>query len=75
MTLQSLTGRLEKLEQRLSAKPNTALPSNAYRNFIVHSVRELAASMKVERIEEIYEACDKNALVFAKVVLSIYRRA
>jgi hypothetical protein len=62
-------------EGLLSAKPTVELPSSAFRAFLLKSVRELGALMNLEKIEDIYAASDKNALVFAKVVLSIYRRA
>jgi hypothetical protein len=31
--------------------------------------------MSLERVDEIYDACDRNVLVFAKVILSVFRRA
>jgi hypothetical protein len=34
-----------------------------------------AKAMKIEKIDEVYEACDRNSVIFCKVVLSIYRRA
>jgi hypothetical protein len=45
------------------------------RNFVRDETKKFAHAMKLERIDDIYEACDRNALVFAKVVLSIFRRA
>jgi hypothetical protein len=36
---------------------------------------EFATAMKIEKIDEIYEACDRNSAIFCKVILSIYRRA
>jgi hypothetical protein len=35
----------------------------------------LAEGLQVELVDEIYEACEQNTLVFAKVILSIYQRA
>jgi hypothetical protein len=34
-----------------------------------------AEAMTINKTEEIYEACDRNSLIFCKVILSIYRRA
>jgi hypothetical protein len=34
-----------------------------------------AGAMRIGKIEEIYEACDRNAVIFCKVILSIYWRA
>jgi hypothetical protein len=45
------------------------------RDFIRKKTREFAEQMQLERVDELYDARDRNALVFAKVVLSIFRRA
>jgi len=36
---------------------------------------KFANAMRIEKIDEIYEACGRNSVVFCKVILSIYRRA
>lgn len=64
-----------KKEQLLSAEPNVPFSTNATREFVRKTTREFADDLELERVDELFAACDKNVLVFAKVILSIYRRA
>jgi hypothetical protein len=66
------TLRQEKL---LRAKPSAHFSSHAMQNFVRDATRNFAKAMRIERVDEIYDSCDHNALVFAKVILSIFRRA
>jgi hypothetical protein len=59
----------------LSASPTTDFPSPAMRSFVKRRAKEFAEKMRIEQAEQLYEACDRNVLVYTKVVLSIYRRA
>ena len=73
-TYRSIRGSLRK-EGLLSAEPNAQFSTPAARDFIKKTTREFAENMNIDHIDEIYEACDSNTLVFAKVILSIFRRA
>lgn len=64
-----------KKEQLLSAKPTSKFSSNAARKFVLGKSKELAAELQIDLVDEIFEACERNTLVFAKVILSIHRRA
>jgi hypothetical protein len=70
----NIRGTLRK-ERLLRARPSARFSSPSMRIFVRDATREFAEEMRLERIGEIYEACDRNALVFAKVILSIFRRA
>jgi hypothetical protein len=74
MSYRNIRGSLRK-EGLLSAEPTTPFSSNTMRDFIRNKTREFAEQMRLERIDDIYDACDRNPLVFAKVILSIFRRA
>ena len=73
-TYRTIRGTLRK-EKLLKAKPTVRFSSTATRNFVRDATRKFAEDMRLERVDEIYDACDRNPLVFAKVVLSIFRRA
>jgi hypothetical protein len=73
-TYRNIHGTLRK-ERLLRARPSTHFSLAPVRNLVLASTRKFAEDMRLERVDEIYEACDGNALVFAKLVLSIYRRA
>jgi hypothetical protein len=64
-----------KKEKLLSAKPSSKFSSPAVKKVIQDATVALADGLQVELVDEIYEACERNTLVFAKVILSIYRRA
>jgi cold shock CspA family protein len=70
----NIYGALKK-EKLLSARPSSKFSSPAVRKVVQDATMKLAAGMQVELVDEIYEACERNTLVFAKVILSIYRRA
>ena len=57
----------------LRARPSTRI-DRVVRRVIMENAAELANMMRVPKADEIHEACDRNALVHAKVVLSIFRR-
>ena len=59
----------------LGAEPDTAFPANAIRDHVLNRTTEFAHAMKLENIADIYTASGPNVLVFAKLILSIYRRA
>jgi hypothetical protein len=64
-----------KKEKLLSAKPSTRFSSPAVRRIVQDASMGLAQNLQVDLVNEIYEACERNTLVFSKVILSIYRRA
>lgn len=61
-------------ERLLRAGPNAKFSNTATREFVKTATREFAKEMQLERVDEIYDACDRNVLVFAKVILSVFRR-
>jgi hypothetical protein len=61
-------------EKLLRARPTAHFSSASTREFVKKATREFADEMQLERVEEIFAACDHNVLVFAKVILSIFRR-
>lgn len=67
-------GALQKAKL-LKAGPETDFPSPAIKQFVNGKIRELAEAMKLENIDDMYAASGPNVLVFAKLVLSIFRRA
>jgi hypothetical protein len=67
--------RVLRKEELLSARPSTPFSSAATQKLVLKLTREFAEQMQLERIDQIFEACDDNTLVFAKVMLSIFRRA
>lgn len=62
-------------EKLLSAKRNATFSSRALRETVRDRSRQFAEDMALERVDDIYELSGRNVLVFAKVVLSIFRRA
>jgi hypothetical protein len=70
----NIYGALKK-EKLLSAKPSAKFSSPAVRKVVQDATMKLAEELQVELVDEIYEACERNTLVFAKVILSIHRRA
>jgi hypothetical protein len=66
------TLRREKL---LKAEPTAEFSSRAIQEFVHLRSMELALALKIESVEEIFKAASSNVLVFAKLILSIYRRA
>jgi hypothetical protein len=73
-TYRNIRRALQK-ENLLSARPSASFSSPATEDFIRRQTAQFARDMRLERAEEIERACGRNALVFAKVVLSIFRRA
>ena len=59
----------------LRAPPETLFQSPQIREWVNEKTVQLALSLCMPRSDKIYELCDRNTLVFAKVILSIYRRA
>jgi hypothetical protein len=64
-----------KKEKLLSARPSSKFSSPAVRKIVQDATEALAKDLQVDLVDEIYTACEHNTLVFAKVILSIYRRA
>lgn len=62
-------------EKLLGADPDATFSSRAIADFVNARALELAKAMKIENVEAVYAATGPNLLVFAKLVLSIYRRA
>jgi hypothetical protein len=58
----------------LSAPPNTEFPAEALGHMIRRAAFSLAGKLLIEEPRRLFEACNENTLVFAKVVLSIFRR-
>jgi hypothetical protein len=73
-TYRNIHGTLRK-EGLLSAGPKTQFSTNATREFVRKVTWDFADEMRLERVNDIYEACNRNPLIFAKVILSIFRRA
>jgi hypothetical protein len=69
-----IQGVLRK-ERLLRAGPSAQFSSDPVKNFVRGQTQKFASNMQLENIAEIYEACDRNVLIFAKVTLSIFRRA
>jgi hypothetical protein len=69
----SLHGILRK-ERLLRARAGTRFSNPEQTEYVRLLTIELADKMKLEKRDEIFEACNRNTLVFCKVVLSIYRR-
>ncbi|WP_417826462.1 hypothetical protein [Thalassospira povalilytica] len=61
----------EKLKK---ADPNTTFSSEALTDYIVKSSHSLIELMGIGKPENLFEACDKNAVIYAKLSLSIHRR-
>lgn len=62
-------------EKLLSAPPDSAFSSRALHSFVLEKTKKMASAMDVQKTDEMLEMCNNNALIFAKLVLSIYRRA
>jgi hypothetical protein len=70
----SVHGALRK-EKLLSADPDAQFSSKAIEEYVSLRTMELAHAMKIENVDSVYQATGPNLLVFAKLILSIYRRA
>ncbi|WP_316228328.1 hypothetical protein [Bradyrhizobium sp. SZCCHNR1039] len=62
-------------ERLLSAKPTAEFSSEHMKNFVQEKTVKFAEALRIEGVGNIFDACDQNTLVFAKVILSIFRRA
>lgn len=62
-------------ERLLRAMPNHPFGSKVLEDVTLRNVMALATAMQLERQQDILAACDDNTLVFAKVIMSIFRRA
>jgi hypothetical protein len=63
-----------KKERLLSAVPEGKFSSPHIKNIVLSKSKNLFEEMGMENFQELFEACAGNVLVFAKLVLSIYRR-
>ena len=73
LSYQEIYGILRK-ERLLSAEKSSNFSSKAIESFVQERTLNFVNEMKIGRESEIFEACDRVVLVFAKVVLSIFRR-
>jgi hypothetical protein len=64
-----------KKEKLLSARKSSGFSSGAIRDFVRNRSMYFAHEMALEKVDDLYDLCNSNVLVFAKVVLSIFRRA
>lgn len=64
-----------KNDRMLSARPNVKFPFLHTEGKILSQSGNFAKNMGLDNIDELFESCEKNVLVFAKLILSIYRRA
>jgi len=62
-------------DKLLRASPTARFSDLSLRRTVYSNCLKLGTALGIEKLDEIYEACDKNTLIFAKVILSIYRRA
>jgi hypothetical protein len=62
-------------EKLLRPQGRTRFSNPELSGLVKRDTTALATAMKIEKIDDIYEACDSNSLVFCKVILSVYRRA
>jgi hypothetical protein len=69
----NIRGTLAK-EKLLSAGPTAKFSSEPMQTFVLEKTNEFAKALRLENVDKIYNACDENTLVFAKVILSIFRR-
>jgi hypothetical protein len=70
----NLHGMLAK-EHLLSAKRTTRFSNPHMQQLVLEQSKALAQTMRLEKTDDIFEACERNTLIFCKVILSIYRRA
>ena len=67
--------RVLQKNKLLKARKSTTFPSKAVEGFVYDQTQVFGQKMKLEKINDIFLACDENVLIFSKVMLSIYRRA
>jgi hypothetical protein len=71
---QSIYNLLRK-EKLLRAPKAAEFSSKALEDFVFKQTLAFAEAMKLDKVKELLAACDGIPLVFAKIVLSIFRRA
>ena len=64
-----------KKEKLLTAKRTSKFSSRTTTEVVRDRARSFAERMALEHVDDIYELSGRNVLVFAKVILSIFRRA
>jgi hypothetical protein len=64
-----------KRQRLLAAPPSRQFENKIWSDIVMSKSDELADGMRIDQKSSIYLACDSNVLVYAKVILSIYRRA
>lgn len=69
------THEVLRKERLLSAERKARFSNSTVKDYVYEETRSLANGMHLEKVSEIFAACDKDVAVFAKVVLSVYRRA
>lgn len=62
-------------EKLLSAKPTAEFSSEAVKTYVQAKTLAFAKELRLESVDNILAACEQNTLIFAKVILSIFRRA
>ena len=64
-----------KKEKLLSAPPEKMFSLAHTERIVLDRSKILSEEMGIENAAELFDTCERNVLVFAKLVLSIYRRA
>ena len=64
-----------KKEKLLSASPNSQFGLQNIEKLVLDRSKALSKEIGIENVDEVFDICDQNVLVFAKLVLSMYRRA
>lgn len=78
MTLRTRYDNLHSIlakEKLLSARRGARFSTPQLAKAVREQVTEFSRLLGLENVDEIYEACARNAVLLCKVVLSIYRRA
>lgn len=69
-----IRGILRK-QKLLRAKPTRRFSSERWEKIVLDASQVFATEMGLEHADDILGACDDNTLLFAKVILSVFRRA
>jgi hypothetical protein len=64
-----------KKERLLSAPPNSQFGFAHIERLVLDRSKVLSKEIGIDNVDEVFDACEQNVLVFAKLVLSMYRRA
>lgn len=61
-------------EKLKSAKPNSSISNRILEVFVKEKADSVLSYIGITQNDKFFEACDRNVLVYAKLVMSIYRR-